>query len=130
MYADGELLRRILQNLIDNAVRHGPAGGTVRLMARRADDDGVEIRVVDEGTGIPVEMRQSIFEKYTRIEGRPDARDATGRGLGLAFCRLAVQAQGGRISVEENEPRGSVFTVWLPGERRPPDDTDRENSAR
>lgn len=65
-------------------------------------------------------MRGAIFEKYTRLDLAEAIRDSTGRGLGLAFCRLAVEAHGGRIGVTDNAPRGSVFTVWLP-ERTAPD---------
>jgi len=62
-------------------------------------------------------MRQSIFDKYVRLEGRRNGAKPTGYGLGLAFCRLAVEAHGGRITVGGNEPRGSMFTIRLPPER-------------
>ncbi len=108
--ADGELLRRVLQNLVDNALRHGSGGDSVRIEIRAAD--GVaELRVADQGKGIPEAMRERIFEKYVRLEGGP----ASGRGLGLAFCRLAVGAHGGRIHAEANAPRGTAFVVRLPG---------------
>ena len=115
--ADRELLSRVLQNLIDNAVRHGGVGATVGVSAH-AGDETIEIRVSDEGTGVPAAMRESIFDKYARVEGPTEARHATGRGLGLAFCRLAVEAHGGRITVSDNVPRGSVFTLALPRQSR------------
>ena len=111
---DRELLSRVLQNLIDNAIRHGAVGATVALVIRAAGADGVEIRVTDEGTGIPAAMRDTIFDKYARVDPSTDARHATGRGLGLAFCRLAVEAHGGHITVADNVPRGTVFTITLP----------------
>ena len=110
---DAELVRRVLQNLLDNALRYTPDEGTVALEAR--DGDGhVELRVVDQGPGVPVEQRRAIFDKYTRT-GTPVGRDdAAGRGLGLTFCRLAVERHGGTIEVQPAEPRGSTFVVRLP----------------
>ena len=113
LHADAELLRRTLQNLIDNAVRYSPKGSTVRLEALSTRDE-LEIRVIDEGPGIPPDQRTRIFDRYTRLEGGLTASDATGRGLGLAFCRLAVESHGGSISVEANVPHGSVFVLRLP----------------
>jgi signal transduction histidine kinase len=112
---DGELLHRVLQNLIDNALRHNPTGGTVRLVARAGSEGTLELRVIDEGPGIPEEQRQAIFEKYKRLD-QTEAHTASVRhGLGLAFCRLVAESHGGSIFVEANHPRGSVFVVRLPG---------------
>jgi signal transduction histidine kinase len=112
---DGELLHRVLQNLIDNALRHNPTGGTVRLAARAGREGTLELRVIDEGPGIPEDQRQVIFDKYKRLE-QSEARTVSVRhGLGLAFCRLVVESHGGSISVEANHPQGSVFVVSLPG---------------
>lgn len=119
---DAEIIRRVLQNLVDNALRYNPSGGTVRLVAKEGPSGSgtIELLVIDEGPGIPEEMRQRIFDKYTRLEGGPhqeaqDAQDTSvGHGLGLAFCRLAVQGHRGQIWVEANEPRGSVFVIRLP----------------
>lgn len=107
---DADLLRRVLENLADNALKYAP-GGTVTLGAR-AEDSSVRITVADDGPGIPAESRSAIFEKYARIDGSPHAERS--RGLGLTFCRLAVDAHGGRIWVDENAPRGSVFCVKIP----------------
>ncbi len=112
--ADGELLHRVLQNLIDNALRHNPSGGTVQLSARAGPDGALELRVIDEGPGIPEEQRQAIFDKYKRLEQTGEHTASIRHGLGLAFCRLVVQSHGGTISVEANHPRGSVFVVRLP----------------
>ena len=113
--ADGDILRRVLQNLVDNAVRHGPVGSTVRVEGGPAADGSLELRVIDQGAGIPPELRQRIFDRYARIEGADQPRGHARHGLGLAFCRLAVENHGGSISVEPNQPRGSVFVVRLPG---------------
>jgi signal transduction histidine kinase len=111
--ADAEVLRRVLQNLVDNAIRHSPVRTTVRLEATLAGET-VRIAVGDEGSGIPSELRDRIFQKYVRLGPAPGTDDTFGRGLGLAFCRMAVDAHGGQIDVSDNEPRGTVFTVALP----------------
>ncbi|XYH98513.1 ATP-binding protein [Sorangium sp. So ce1128] len=111
--ADGDLLRRVLQNLVDNALRHSPARGAVHVEAWRPDARWVEVVVRDEGPGIPVHLRDHIFDRYARLdEGR--AAHSAGRGLGLTFCKLAVEAHGGTIQVRDNEGGGSCFSVLLP----------------
>jgi PAS domain S-box-containing protein len=110
--ADPELLRRILQNLLDNAIRHNPRGSPVVLEVR-SDGKTVSFRVEDAGPGVPDAMRERIFDKYTRIPRQPGETGSFGKGLGLAFCRIAVDAHGGRIWVEDNVPKGSVFVVQL-----------------
>jgi signal transduction histidine kinase len=119
--ADRDLLRRILENLVDNAYKYGPRRATIRvevalLPAPSANDaapDTVELRVRDEGEGIPLAFRQKIFEKYARVEGRPAHEVRSSHGLGLVFCRRAVEIHGGQIWVEENAGRGSCFCVRL-----------------
>jgi len=110
--ADPELLRRILQNLLDNAIRHSPRGSPV-VLAVTSDGKTVSFRVEDAGPGVPPAMRERIFDKYTRIPRQPGETGSFGKGLGLAFCRIAVEAHGGRIWVEDNMPNGSVFVVQL-----------------
>lgn len=109
---DADLLRRVLENLLDNAIRHTPEGGTVRVSAR-AKDGQVEIRVADSGQGIDPEMRDKVFQRFVQLEHHGAASTRGGRGLGLAFCRLAVEAHGGRIWIEDGEP-GAVFSLSLP----------------
>jgi len=113
LQADAELLRRVLQNLLDNAIRHSLPGTSISIETD-ASNGAAHFRVRDQGPGIPVELRERIFDKYVRLPAAHAAEDAFGRGLGLAFCRAAVDAHGGRISVGENRPSGSVFTVTLP----------------
>ncbi|XXY44979.1 GAF domain-containing sensor histidine kinase [Sorangium sp. So ce269] len=112
--ADVDLLRRVLQNLVDNALRHSPARGAVHVEARRPDARWVELVVRDEGPGIPVHLREHIFDRYARLDDACASRSA-GRGLGLTFCKLAVEAHGGTIQVRDNEGGGSCFSVLLPG---------------
>jgi signal transduction histidine kinase len=114
--ADEDLLRRVLENLIDNGLRHAPAGSTLTLSAIRRDA-GIELRVADQGRGIPPEQRQKIFEPF--VQGSTEELlTRSGRGLGLAFCRLAALAHGGRIWVEDANP-GAVFCVSLPNATPP-----------
>jgi len=110
--ADADLLRRVLENLVDNALRYSPKGSSVAISLRLHPAE-LELRVTDQGRGIPTEMRDSIFERFVQGEGQAGAIARTGRGLGLAFCRFAVEAHGGHIYVEDAE-RGSVFCVRLP----------------
>jgi signal transduction histidine kinase len=113
LHADPELLRRVLQNLVDNALRHSPPGEPVRLEADAADGV-VRFRIRDRGPGIPPALRERVFDKYVRVDKSPSDAGSVGKGLGLAFCRIAVEAHGGRIWVDDNQPQGSVFTVQMP----------------
>ena len=109
---DGDRLAQVLTNLLDNAIRFTPAGGVVRVSAGERDD-GVEIRVQDDGAGIPPEDLGRIFERFYQVDkARGPGR---GSGLGLAIAQEIVVAQGGRIRAQSEGPgRGSTFTVWLP----------------
>ncbi len=109
--ADPDLLRRVLENLVDNAIRHAPEQSVVRVTAARGEG-GVELRVADTGPGIPEKMREAIFERFVQVEGSSHTR--SGRGLGLAFCKLVAQAHGGTIWVEDGKP-GSTLCVRWPG---------------
>jgi signal transduction histidine kinase len=112
VHADKDLLRRVLENLIDNAIRHATAATIVRLSVVRADEATV-IRVANAGRGIPEEQREKIFQAFVQGSTEEALVARTSRGLGLAFCRLAVEAHGGTIWVEEGQP-GVVFCVRLP----------------
>ncbi|MEY2936221.1 MAG: hypothetical protein RL033_6970 [Pseudomonadota bacterium] len=112
--ADPDLLRRVLENLLDNALRHSPAQGNVRLSAS-AGPGVTLLRIADQGRGIPTSERDRVFEAFVR-GSQEEALSARGnRGLGLAFCRLAVEAHGGTILIEDGNP-GAVFCVSLPNE--------------
>src|SRR4029450_954345 len=107
------LVRRVLDNLVSNAIKHTPTGGRVRVQAR-GTSGGVRVTVADEGPGVPPEARQSIFEKFGAVATR-SSQQYHSVGLGLAFCRLAVQGHGGTIGVDSNQARGGVFWFELPG---------------
>lgn len=107
---DADMITRVLVNLIENAVKHTPANGRVTLRAR-VKPDAIHFSVSDTGPGIPASHMDEIFDKYYRIR-HVDAPN--GVGLGLAFCRLAVEAHGGKIWVENAPGSGAVFTFSLP----------------
>jgi PAS domain S-box-containing protein len=108
--ADREKLSQILTNLLDNAVKFSPGGGTVTVEAHRRSGH-VEVRVVDEGQGIPEAERERIFSKFHRAES---SRGSGGAGLGLFIARGLVSAMGGRIWVDSVEGGGSSFAFELP----------------
>jgi PAS domain S-box-containing protein len=109
--ADREKLGQILTNLLDNAVKFSPHGGTVTVEAHRRSGR-VEVRVVDEGQGIPEGERERIFSKFYRADS--SIRSAGGAGLGLFIARGLVTAMGGRIWVDSVEGGGSSFAFELP----------------
>ena len=110
--ADAQLLRRVLANLVSNAVRHTTSGGSIVLESRRRGDDA-EIVVSDDGEGVSPEYRQKIFDKFVQAE-RKRVQVRSGTGLGLAFCKMAVELHGGRIRVESEPGKGSSFILTLP----------------
>lgn len=103
-------LARVLQNLVQNAIRHTPADGSVRVIARRGDGM-LEVAVEDSGEGIEPGALKKVFEPFWRGDA---ARSQTGSGLGLALAKRIVEALGGRIEVESQPTRGSRFAVLLP----------------
>jgi signal transduction histidine kinase len=110
--ADPARLERVLANLIENALKYSPAGGQVTVSAWH-EGDSLMVAVSDAGPGIPPDQRERIFERFTQVRDDPKAR--RGFGLGLAFCRAAVEAHGGRIWVEDGEGGvGSRFVFSLP----------------
>jgi two-component system, sensor histidine kinase and response regulator len=110
--ADENLLRRILENLVENAIRHAPENSEVRLSSKQVDS-GIELRVIDRGYGVAPEERVRIFDPFVQLDYGERVAPRTGRGLGLTFCRVAVGAHGGKIWIEDAEP-GAVFCVSLP----------------
>jgi two-component system, sensor histidine kinase and response regulator len=108
---DEAILRRVIDNLVSNAIKFSPKQSTVVLKVDSTAPDGISIQVKDQGKGVQPDLRQHIFKKYetgTFMEGVPQI------GLGLAFCKMAIEAHQGSIHVEDNDPVGSVFTIILP----------------
>jgi PAS domain S-box-containing protein len=110
--ADREKVRQVLQNLLDNAVKYSPDGGTVTVEARRGND-AIEVRVVDQGMGIPRVEQERIFRKFYRADAAAQG-GAGGTGLGLFIAQGLVLAMGGRIWVDSTEGEGSSFGFALP----------------
>jgi two-component system sensor histidine kinase/response regulator len=105
---DPDLMHRVLANLVENAIRHAPEGSAIKVDVD--DRQGHrEIRVADAGPGVPPEARNKVFERFESAKAT-----STNRGLGLAFCKIAVEAHGGKIWVEDARP-GAVFVVRLDG---------------
>ncbi|MCA9549384.1 MAG: PAS domain-containing protein [Myxococcales bacterium] len=110
--ADSKALDQILMNLLDNAVKYTPEGGTVRLVTKEAGHE-VRFEVIDSGQGIAPDQRERIFERFYRVDpGR--SRDMGGTGLGLAIVKHLAEMMGGRVGVDPAEPAGSAFWVTLP----------------
>jgi PAS domain S-box-containing protein len=107
-YADRDLLDRVIRNLVANAIKFTPAGGQVRLGAQAADSV-ITVSVSDTGPGIPELVKKRLFQKFARGPG-----PAHGSGLGLAFCRLAVEAMGGRIWADSAPGQGAAFHFTIP----------------
>ncbi|NJR64953.1 MAG: hybrid sensor histidine kinase/response regulator, partial [Leptolyngbyaceae cyanobacterium CRU_2_3] len=116
--ADANLLHRLMDNLLSNAIKFSPVGGQITLHIQYPSDsisDGslpvrARIQVSDEGPGVKKELRQQIFKKYETGEA---ISNSTQIGLGLTFCKIVAEAHGGKIFVEDNLPKGSIFTVEI-----------------
>ena len=114
--ADKGALDQILINLLDNAIKHTPAAGTVEIVAL-SQQDQVRIEIRDQGPGIPEQHRGRIFERFYRVDpGR--SRDLGGTGLGLSIVKHLVEKMGGSVGMSPRATTGSVFWVMLPGEKK------------
>jgi two-component system heavy metal sensor histidine kinase CusS len=109
---DPDLFARVVENLLDNSVRYAPRNGRVRIEARR-DLGELEVVIGNDGPPVAESEREAIFGRYYRIEARRAGARA-GRGLGLYFCRLAIEAHGGKIGVESRGDFGAMFVARLP----------------
>jgi signal transduction histidine kinase len=113
--AHGEFFRRIVLNLAGNAVELSPSGTSITVAASPSDDGKtLVVSVADQGPGIPREYQEAIFDKFMQAESRQQDQRKMSVGLGLAFCKLAVEAHGGRIWVESEEGEGARFSFSLP----------------
>jgi signal transduction histidine kinase len=111
LWVDPGLLRRVLQNLVENAIKFTPAGGVVRVDVDRTPPSPTSLTVLvkDTGPGVPHDIRGQLFQKF--VTGN---HEGYGSGLGLAFCRLAVEAHGGRIWLDGGADQGATFAFTLP----------------
>lgn len=110
IWVDEDMARRVLINLMENSIKFSPNDGTITIGAR-AEDGWVHFMIKDHGSGIPSSEQEHIFDKFTRLRGKGKAG---GLGIGLAFCRLAVQGHGGKIWVESEMGKGSTFHFTFP----------------
>jgi PAS domain S-box-containing protein len=107
---DADLVTRTVENIFDNALRHTPNGGSIEMDVREVGAD-VELRIGNSGCAIPFAARSTIFDKYRQVGVQVERVNL---GLGLYFCRLAIEAQGGQIWVEETDHLPTVFGIRLP----------------
>jgi two-component system OmpR family sensor kinase len=107
---DEDLLRRLVSNVLQNAVQHTPPGGAVTVDVTR-EAETVRIRVTDAGAGIPADDQQRIFDRFVQLDA---ARRGQGTGLGLPIARWIAEAHGGTLVLERSGPGGSTFCVSLP----------------
>lgn len=109
---DANLFRRVLENLLSNAIKFSPSSSqvTIKVELINLPERNIQIQVCDRGMGVKEEFKQSIFNKY---ETGTKFKDINQIGLGLAFCKMVVDAHQGKIFVEDNQPKGSIFTVQI-----------------
>jgi len=111
---DRELLQGLVENLLDNALRHSPRRGAIRVELSGGEQGWIDLRVRDQGPGVPAAAREHLFDKLVPFDQAPHAHARTSRALALAFCHLAARVHGGRIWVDDDEPSGCCFSVRLP----------------
>lgn len=112
VWMDVPLIRRVLQNLVSNAVRHTNENGVITLQASE-ENGNLKVTVRDDGEGIPEEYRERIFDKFVQAE-RKRVHVRSGTGLGLTFCKMTIELHGGKIFVESEVGSGSSFHFTLP----------------
>lgn len=109
---DGDLMRRVLSNLLSNAIKHTPIQTEIKLIAHQTDDQ-IIFQVADTGPGIPEALQASLFDRFTTLNEQNHTRQRS-TGLGLYFCKLAVEAHEGEIGVVSNPTAGTIFTITMP----------------
>jgi signal transduction histidine kinase len=107
---DATILRRVIDNLLSNALKFSPEGGQVTLSLEYLSENHFRVQVADTGEGISEAEKEKIFEKF-EIGNLKENTAQT--GLGLAFCKIAIAAQGGRLAIADNHPQGSIFIVEI-----------------
>ena len=112
LHGDADAVRQVLTNLVDNALRYTPAGGSVTVAVRRAAG-GTELTVRDTGAGIAREHLPRIFERFYRADPSR-SREEGGTGLGLSIVRHLVEGHGGRVAADSALGEGTTVTCWFP----------------
>lgn len=119
IYADGDRIIQVLVNLFSNAIKFSPAESTVTLEAVWAPNNMVELRVIDQGRGIPASFLPQMFQRFQQVDQIGDSKKKKGTGLGLAICKSLVELHGGEIGVRSEEGKGSTFWFQIPVEKPP-----------
>jgi signal transduction histidine kinase len=109
---DQAMIQRVLNNLIDNALKYSPENSQVTITAKLLADEMLEIRISDNGPGVPHEYQQKIFDRFVQVPGQSSRK--RGSGLGLTYCRLAVESHQGNLWVEDRPGGGSIFVFTFP----------------
>lgn len=115
VFIDAGLIVRVLTNLISNAIKHTPGGGTVAIDAQPSSADSIVVRVTDTGPGIPEADAAHVFDRFYQTD---TGRSRGGTGLGLAFCKLAVELHGGKIGVANGGQPGAIIEFTIPAASR------------
>jgi len=108
---DRVMLRQALLNLVDNAIKYSPVGGSIEILVAQSPE-GTVIDVTDTGPGIPADLQSRVFDRFYRVD-KARSRENGGTGLGLAIAKLAVEVNGGRLSLEPTTDIGSRFRITL-----------------
>jgi signal transduction histidine kinase len=115
VHADPQLIERVLENLLGNAMHHGPRAQTITLAIHAIQGERVRAEVRDAGDALPASKRGLVFEPFESLDA---AQAGGGHGLGLAFCRLAIEAHAGNIDVQPNADKGNCFFFEIPIHQR------------
>ncbi|MBP1712670.1 MAG: His Kinase (phospho-acceptor) protein [Deltaproteobacteria bacterium] len=113
---DRSIIKRVITNLVDNEIRYTPNGGAIEVGVKAIPDKGaICLTVKDSGDGIPAEYQEKIFDKFEQVKLKKEGNRAGSSGLGLTFCKMAVETHGGKIWVESEGPgKGAAFQALLP----------------
>jgi K+-sensing histidine kinase KdpD len=114
--ADEQSFASVLFHLLDNALKYAPSGEVI--IGAEVKDNGLRFWVTDEGPGIPAKSRQTVFDRFHRLD-TSDSREVYGHGLGLHLCRRLIEAMGGWIEADESHAGGAKLVFWLPLARVP-----------
>jgi signal transduction histidine kinase len=117
IWADPDRLRQVLTNLVTNAVKYSPEGGSINVRCRERGSQSIVIEITDHGLGIPQDQIGKLFSKFARIR-TDEHMKISGTGLGLYICRLIAEGHGGQIWVESEVGKGSTFGMVLPIDAR------------
>lgn len=112
LYVDPDKIERVFYNLLDNAIKFSPSDSTVRIEGHSSTNGFLRVNVIDQGLGIRDEDKTKLFNRFQQVEEQLARRRGT--GLGLTFCKLAIEAHGGSIWIEDNATGGSIFAFTLP----------------